>query len=50
MKKRTEKELIEFVKKWTCWSADGSHVIDEYEGDAIRKFFKISIKHFKEEE
>jgi len=44
---RTEKEIIKFIQKWKCGSADRSKVLDEWEQDDIRRFFKISKKRFE---
>ena len=50
MLQKTEKQIIEFIKKWKCGSADGNKTTSEWEQDDIRRFFKISKKHFKEDE
>lgn len=42
MIQKTEKQIIEFIKKWKCGSADGNIHIDEWEQDDIRRFFRIS--------
>lgn len=38
---KTEKQIIEFIKSWSCFSADRDKVIDSWEQKKIRKFFKI---------
>ncbi len=50
MEQKTEKQIIEFIKKWRCGSADRNSTLDEWEQDDIRRFFKISKKNFKEVE
>ena len=46
---KTEQQIIEFIKRWKCGSADRNSTLDEWEQDDIRCFFKINKKWFKDE-
>ena len=47
MKTKTEKEIIEYIKKWSCYSADGNVIISDWERNDIRKFFGIKKEEIK---